>query len=138
MTIPIFPTTRSAIYKAIALILDKGPQTIEQLMTTIDFGAHGTQKSKIRQAIEADWIFETPVGTIDVTERTRQHFSAQEPKVEYVGQIAPARYRGDWRASTLNKKHIPNSRGLRPAADMAPTWSLRESLSIKTVSGGDL
>jgi hypothetical protein len=138
MTTPIFPTTRSAIYKAIALILDKGPQTIEQLMTTIDFGAHGTQKSKIRQAIEADWIFETPAGTIDVTERTRQHFATPEPKVKYVGQITPVQYRGDWRATTLNKKNIPSRHGLRPASDSAPTWSLRESLSIKTVSGGDL
>jgi hypothetical protein len=139
MTTPIFPTTRSAIYKAIALILDKGPQTVEQLMTTIDFGAHGTQKSKIRQAIEADWIFETPAGTIDVTERTRQHFAAPEPKVEYVGQITPAQYRGDWRAGEgLSKKNIPSRHGLRPASDSAPTWSHRESLSIKTVSGGDL
>jgi hypothetical protein len=134
MTAPIFPTTRSAIYKAIALILDKGPQTVEQLMTTIDFGAHGTQKSKIRQAIEADWIFETPAGTIDVTERTRQHFTAPEPKAEYIGQITPAPQWNVFARPPLSRKNIPNSRGMRQDV---PAWSVRpEGFSIKSVDGG--
>jgi hypothetical protein len=122
-----FPTTRSAIYKAIQLIIASGPRTTERLLAEIDFGAHGTQRPKIREAIQAGWIYETTAGTIDVTESTREHFAEPEPTEKYIGQITPAQYRPSVFASPgISKKNIPNRRGPRADAlaiyDENPTF----------------
>lgn len=134
----VLPSKDSAIYKAAELINKAGPHQLVELFAAVDFGPPKQRQEKLDRAFFLDWLRYTPSNLLDITEKARRHFAAQEPKVEYVGQITPARYRGDWRVSTLNKKNIPSRHGLRPASDSAPTWSLRESLSIKTVSGGDL
>jgi len=125
-----FPSSRGAAYKACELIITEGPKTVEQLFVAIDFGARGTQKAKIHNAIEAGWMYETPAGTIDVTESVRAHFAHQAPKEKYVGQVAPPAYRGNAFGPALNKKHIPNRRGLR--ADV-PAWSVRDTVTIVTI-----
>ena len=127
-----FASNRGAAYKACELIIARGPQTIEQLMVAIDFGAHGTRKAKIRAAIQAGWMCETGAGTIDVTDSVRQHFAALEPKERPLGQITPTQYRGDWRKGSLSAKNIPSRHGLRPASDAAPAWSVRENPHFHT------
>jgi hypothetical protein len=118
------------------LILASGPRTVEQLFVEIDFGAHGTQKPKIREAIHAGWIYETPAGMIDVTEPVREHFAQPAPKEKYIGQITPAQYRPSVFASDrISPKNIPNRRG--PRADV-PAWSVKpDGYSIKSIGGSD-
>jgi len=132
-----FPSRSGAAYKACELIIARGPQTIEQLFVAVDFGAHSTQKPKIRAAIQANWLYETPAGTIDVTESVRQHFAEMAPKRKQVltGKVVEPQYRGDWRKGTLSQKHIPNRRG--PRADV-PAWSVRETVTIVTIGRTEL
>jgi len=133
-----FPSSRGAAGRACELIIARSPQTVEQLLVAVDFGAHGTQKAKIRDAILAGWLVETPTGTLDVTEPVRQHFAIPAPKEKYIGQIVEPKFRGDWRAGTLSAKNIPNRRGLRPASDAAPAWSVKPSgYGIKSIGGGE-
>lgn len=132
-----FPTTRSAAYKAIMQIIAHGPRTAEQLFTEVDFGAHATQKPKLRQAIQAGWIIEKPEKMLEVSDAVRQHFAEVAPKEQYIGQIVPSQYRPSVFASQgISKKNIPNRRGLRPTSDAAPAWSVRETVSIKSIAGG--
>jgi hypothetical protein len=133
MTDTLFPSPRSAAGKAIALIIASGPRTTERLFVEVDFGAHGTKLKKLRDAILDGWLCETPAGAIDVTEASREHFSPK-PKEQYIGQITPAQYRGNWRAGVLSKLNIPDRRGRRDV----PGWSVKpDGYSIKTVTGGD-
>lgn len=127
-----FPSSRGAAYKACELIITQGPKTVEQLLVAVDFGAHGTQKAKITAAIQAGWIYETSAGTIDVTEPVREHFAGLAPKEKYAGQITPPQYRGNVFGPALSKRYIPDRRG--PRADV-PAWSVRETVSIKTIGG---
>jgi len=129
-----FPSRRGAAYKACELLTAQGPRTVEQLLVAIDFGSKGTQKTKLLAAIDAGWIYETPAGMVDVTEPVKQHFAALAPKEKSAaaGQVVEPQYRGDWRGSTLSRQHIPNRRG--PRADV-PAWSVRETVSIKTIGG---
>lgn len=125
-----FPTTRSAAYKAIMQIVAHGPRTAEQLFTDVDFGAHSTQRPKLRQAIQAGWIIEKPQGMLDVSAAVRQHFAEELPKEAFVGQITPAQYRPSVFASPgLSKKYQINSRGMR--VDI-PSWSMRDRVSFRT------
>lgn len=125
-----FPTTRSAAYKAIMQIIASGPRTAEQLFTDVDFGAHSTQRPKLRQAIQAGWIIEKPQGMLDVSAAVRQHFAEELPKEAFIGQITPAQYRPNIFASSgLSKKNIPNCRGTR--TDI-PDWSVRETVKFYT------
>lgn len=130
-----FPTTRSAAYKAIMQIIASGPRTAEQLFAEVDFGAHSTQKPKLRQAIQAGWIIEKPDQMLDASQAVRQHFADVAPKEQYIGQITPAQYRPNIFASSgLSKKNIPNSRGTR--TDI-PEWSQRpEGFGFKSIAGG--
>lgn len=132
-----FPTTRSAAYKAIMLIIASGPRTAEQLFTEIDFGAHSTQRPKLRQAIQAGWIIEKPEQMLDVSDAVRQHFAEDLPKEQYIGQIVPAQYRPNvFAGQGLSKKNIPSSRGLRHASDETPAWSRRpEGFGFKNIAG---
>jgi hypothetical protein len=136
------PIKSSAIYKAAELINSAGPRSKEVLLTEIDFGPKKERHGKFEHAFSIGWLCETPAGTIDVTEKSRKFFAYAEPNGEPIGEIKPAptlpQYRGDWRGSQgISKKNIPNRRGLRPASDLAPAWSVRETVSIKTISGGD-
>jgi hypothetical protein len=132
------PIKSSAIYKAADLIIGAGPRSMEVLQAEIDFGPKHARRGKLEHAISIGWLCETPAGTIDVTEKTRQHFAEQERSSKPIGRITPAQYRPSVFASPgLSKTNIPNRRGLRPAADMAPAWSVREAVTIKTVSGSE-
>jgi hypothetical protein len=122
-----------AIYKAAALINSSGPHQLIELFTSIDFGPPKNRQEKLDHAYDIDWLRQTPDGRLDVTEKARQYFADQEPKTQYIGQIAAPQYRGDWRTGSLSKQHIPNRRG--PRAD-APEWSVRpDGYSIKSLGG---
>jgi len=130
-TTKVAPNTSSAIYKAAAHIEQSGPVTSEVLFVAVDFGPANARQGKLNHAYEIDWLQETPAGTIDLTESARKHFASKRPKPEYVGEITPAQYRPSIFASQgLSKKNIPNSRGTR---DDIPAWSVRETVSIKTI-----
>lgn len=127
------PNTSAAIYKAAALIDEKGPQTIDDLFFEVNFGVQNDRMNKLQRAFDIGWLYETPVGTVDLTESTKRHFDRKRPS-DYVGQITPAQYRPNIYASQgLSKKNIPNSRGMR---NDIPNWSVRETVSIKTIGGG--
>ena len=127
------PSKSATIYAAAALIENKGPMHRAELFAAMDFGPEKTRENKLREAFQTDWLCETPAGQIDLTEFSLRHFDRQKPGApEYIGQITPAQYRPDVFATTLSKKHIPNRRGLR--ADV-PAWSVRETVSIKTIGG---
>jgi hypothetical protein len=132
------PIKSSAVYKAASLIQQRGPMSLEVLQAEIDFGPKKTRQGKLVQAFSIGWLCETPAGTIDVTEKTRQHFADQEPGSKPIGQITPAQYRPNVFASQgISKKNRPNRHGLRHASDLPPVWSRREDLSIKTIAGGE-
>jgi hypothetical protein len=136
MTDRTTPPKGCAIYKAAELINSSGPRQMHELFASIDFGPQHKRTYKLDHAFDIDWLRATADGLVDITEKTRQHFADQEPKEEYIGQITPARYRGDWRVSTLNPKHIPNSRGMRQDV---PAWSVRpDGFSLKGVAGGEV
>jgi hypothetical protein len=134
MTAARIPPKSCAIYKAATLINKAGPHQLVELFASIDFGPTKKRQEKLNHAIDTDWLCSAPDGRIDITEKARAHFADLEPSDKPIGQITPARYRGDWRASTLDKKHIPNRRG--PRADV-PAWSVKpDGYSIKSVGGG--
>jgi hypothetical protein len=116
MTVALIPNKSSAAYKAAQLICASGPRSMEVLLTEVDFGPKKERHGKFAHAFSIGWLCETPAGTIDVTEKTRQHFAEQEPSAKPIGQITPAQYRPSVFASPgLSKKNIPNRRG--PRAD---------------------
>jgi hypothetical protein len=123
------PIKSSAIYKAAALIQQRGPLSMEVLQAEIDFGPKHTRKGKLDHAFDIGWLCETSAGTIGVTEKTRQHFADLEPSAKPIGQITPAQYRPSVFASpVLSKRYIPNRKG--PRRDV-PAWSIRESVSFR-------
>lgn len=128
MTVRTIPSALAAIHKAAKLIISLGPQTRRQLFTTIDFGAQHTHEEKLKDAFERGWLYETPAGTIDVTESTRKHFADQQSKEKYVGQVAPPAWRPNLMTGTLNPKYHTNSRGPR---DDAPEWSRRAAPNFR-------
>lgn len=130
------PFKSSAIYKAAELIITAGPRSMEVLQAEIDMGPKHARQKKLDHAFDIGWLCETPARTIDVTEKTRQHFAEQESGSKPIGQITPAQYRPNVFASQgLSKKNIPNRRGMR--LDI-PEWSVKpDGYSIKSIHGGE-
>ena len=117
------PIKSCAIYKAAALINRSGPLLLAELFAAVDFGPKHTRQRKLDHAFDIGWLSKTEYGAIDVTEKSKQHFAAQQPKDQYIGQITPAAHRPSVFASSgLSKRFIPSSRGTR--SDI-PTWSVR-------------
>lgn len=114
-TIRTVPKSSMAIYKAAALINSAGPHQVVKLFASIDFGPNSARKGKLTYAHEIEWLRTTPDGLIDITESTRLYFASLQPKEKFVGEKAAPQYRGDWRAGSLSRQHIPNRRG--PRAD---------------------
>lgn len=131
----LIPFKSSAIYKAAELIITAGPRSMEVLQAEIDMGPKHARQKKLDHAFDIDWLCETPDGTIDVTEKTREHFASLEQSSKPIGQITPAQYRPNVFASQgLSKKNIPNRRGTR---NDIPAWSVKpDGYHIKSVSGG--
>jgi hypothetical protein len=124
------PIKSSAIYKAAELINTAGPRSMEVLQAEIDCGPKKGRQEKFAHAFSIGWLCETPAGTIDVTEKTRQYFSELEPSAKPIGQITPAQYRPSVFVSQgLSKKNIPNRRGTR--LDI-PEWSVRGDVVFHT------
>jgi len=130
MTARAIPNTSSAIYKAAALIDVQGPMFASALFEAVDFGIQAERMNKLRHAFDLRWLCETPAGTVDLTENSRQHFVSRRPKEKYIGQIVPAQYRPNVFASPgLSKKNIPSRRGQR---DDIPAWSVRANPTFQT------
>ena len=124
------PIKSSAIYKAAELIITAGPRSMEVLQAEIDMGPKHARQKKLDHAFDIGWLCGTPAGTIDVTEKTREHFASLEPGSKPIGQITPAQYRPSvFGSQGISKKNIPNSRGTR--IDI-PEWSVRKDVSFHT------
>jgi len=125
------PGRSADIYTAAAIIDKAGPMQRVELFAAMDFGPSNNRENKLREAFETGWLRETPSGHIELTEYSKRHFEAQKPKEKYVGEMTPPAYRPSIFASQgLSKRYIPDRRG--PRADV-PAWSVRESVSIKTI-----
>ncbi|MFC5548167.1 hypothetical protein [Massilia aerilata] len=126
----IVPSILSAIYSAAVHIKEVGPLTVEALFAAVDFGSGSAPKSRLKYAFEINWLHQTQDGKIDLTESTKQHFAPKHQSAPYVGQKAPAAYRGNIYATNgLSAKYRLNSRGTR---DDIPAWSIREKPSFHT------
>lgn len=124
MSMTQVPRVVSAIYKAAAYINQFGPMGVDAIFREIDFGTGSDRMMKLRHAFEIKWLYETPAGTIDVTESTREHFSPKRRTAPYVGQTTPAPYRKDnFESQGLSKKYIPDWR--RTMRADVPEWSVR-------------
>jgi len=130
------PIKSCAIYKAAELINRSGPLLLAELFAAVDFGPKHTRQRKLDHAVDIGWLCKNEYGAIDVTDKSKQHFGSQQPKDQYVGQIAPAAHRPNVFASAgLSKRFIPNSRGAR--LDI-PAWSQRRETSrVNSVAGGE-
>lgn len=136
-TMQVVPRSWAAIYVAADMIHLTGAKRPVDLFASIDFGPEHTHLDKLNNAFETGWLQQAG-DLVELTDLSRRHFDKKRPPApKYVGQEAPPAYRPNVFASTLNRRHIPNRHGLRPANDAAPAWSVRETLSIKTIGGGD-
>lgn len=126
----IIPRILSAIYIAAVHIKKVGPLSVEDLFAAVDFGLGSDAKRRLTYALEIDWLRRTVDGKIDLTENSRRHLTQKLPGTPYVGQKAPAAYRGNIYATDgLSAKYRTNSRGTR---DDIPAWSVREKPSFHT------
>jgi hypothetical protein len=115
-----------------------GSCTEAELFLAVNFGKSKYEREVALQgAIRGGWLMETQRGKIACSLAATDYYAEQsdKPKEEYVGQIAPAPQRNVFASPGLSKKNIPNRHGLRPASDIAPAWSVREKVSIKTITG---
>lgn len=125
MSMTQVPRIVSAIYKAAVHINQVGPVSVDGLFKAVYFGAGSDRMAKLRYAFEINWLYQTIDGTIDVTDSTREHFSAKSDKQPRIGQKAPAPYRKDiFESKGLSKKYIPDWRSTLRAD--VPPWSVRE------------
>lgn len=126
--------TSSAVYRAAAYIEQNGPQSIAGLFVAVDFGSTKSRSAKLKYGYEIGWLEKRSDGLIDLTELALQHLSSKGPKADYVGQITPAQYRPNFRASPgLSKQYRVNSRGTR--SDI-PDWSHRpDGFGFKSAGG---
>lgn len=131
--------TRGTIpYLAGEYLHKAGPQTKEALFAAVSFGAQAYKRQDaLDRAIQSSWLMETSDGKIACGADARRYYSSLAPEGDQptAEPTAPA-YRGNVFGKPLDPKRIPNRRGLRPANDAAPAWSVREKLSIKTIGGG--
>jgi hypothetical protein len=125
-------------YLAGEYLYRNGPRSDVELFRAVDFGSTMSARlDALQRAICGDWLMETERGKIACSRAATDYYDEQSdrPKEEYVGQIAPAPQRNVFASPGLSKKNIPNRHGLRPASDRAPAWSVREKVSIKTITG---
>ena len=136
MTTKTAPYIKSAIYLAAEHLELSGPLSRDTLFAAVDFGPAAGRMEKLNHAYEIGWLWQTPAGSIDLTETTRKHFVDKRPKEKYIGQIVPAQYRPNVFASPgLSKKNIPSRRGMR---NDIPAWSVKpDGHSIKSIGGGE-
>ena len=126
--------TSSAVYKAAAYIERNGPQSVAALFVAVDFGSTKSRSGKLKYGCQIGWLEKRPDGLIDLTDLALQHLASKQPKSTYLGEITPAQYRPNFRASSgLSKQYRVNSRGTR--SDI-PDWSHRpEGFSLKSAGG---
>lgn len=112
-----------------------------ELFLAVNFGKSQYEREVALQgAIRGGWLMETQRGKIACSPDATDFYDelGDKPKEEYVGQIAPAPQRNVFASPGLSKKYQINSRGLRPASDLAPAWSNRAAgFGFKSVAGGD-
>jgi len=126
----LVPSIISAIYAAASHINQAGPLSMDELFAAVDFGSGSAPKSRLNHAFDINWLRKTADGKIELTESSKQHFAPKKPSRPYVGQQAPAAYRGNVFATNgLSAKYRLNSRGTR---DDIPAWSIREKPTFHT------
>lgn len=126
----LVPRVLSAIYIAAVHIKKVGPLSAEDLFAAVDFGQGSDARRRLNYALEINWLRKTVDGKIELTESSRQHLAPKLPGAPYVGQKAPAAYRGNVFATEgLSAKYRLNSRGTR---DDVPAWSIREKPTFHT------
>lgn len=135
------PGSHTAPYKAAEHLFKNGPMTQEQLFLAVDMGCVPCRRDeKLQHAITSGLITQMADGKLDCSAEVRVRFEEKlniKPDEKLIGQITPAQYRPSVFASQgISKKNIPNRRGLRPVSDSAPAWSVRETVSIKSIAGG--
>lgn len=133
--IQVTPNKSATIYAAASMLHKRGEtMTRADLFATIDFGPANNRDNKLQQAFDTNWLQEAD-GKIGLTDYSQRHFDCRKVKAANDGVPTAPAYRGNVFASQgLSKQYIPNRRG--PRADV-PAWSVRETLSIKTIGGGE-
>jgi hypothetical protein len=112
-----------------------GPCIESELFLAVEFGRGQHERAvALQSAIRSGWLMETSRGTIACSPAATDYYDEQSDKEpgEYVGQIVPAATRNVFATQGLGKKYQINSRGLRPASDLAPAWSVREGITFHT------
>jgi hypothetical protein len=125
-------------YLAGEYLYRNGPCTDVELFLAVKFGKSQNERAAaLQSAIRGGWLIETQRGKIACSPAATDYYDgySEAPEEKYVGQIAPAPQRNVFASPGLSKKNIPNRHGLRPASDIAPAWSVREKVSIKTITG---
>ena len=134
--IQVTPNKSATIYAAAAALHKRGPMSRADLFSFMDFGPENNRENKLQQAFDTNWLQEAD-GKIGLTDYSQRHFDCANPRGTQVGEPTAPAYRGNVFGKPLDPKRIPNRHGLRPANDAAPAWSRRESVSIKTIGGGE-
>jgi hypothetical protein len=126
--------TSSAVYKAAVYLEKNGPTSIASLFVAVDFGSTKTRTTKLKYGYQIGWLEQRPDGLIDLTELAIQRLASKPAKTAYIGEITPAQYRPNFRASSgLSKQYRTNSRGTR--SDI-PDWSRRpDGFGFKNIGG---
>jgi hypothetical protein len=136
------PSKGTAARLAAEHLFKTGPAPELELYAAVDFKCAPEKRAeKLQRAVSTGVLTQLPDGKLDCTKAIRTYFedqACQKEEAKPIGEITPAQYRPNIFASQgISKKNIPNRRGLRPASDLAPAWSVRETLSIKTIAGGE-
>lgn len=130
----------SVAYLAGEYLHRNGPATEAELYVAVDFGCKaGKRAEKLQNAVTTGWLVQGPDNKFDIGRDARVFFNyktedAEEPKP--VGQAAAPRDRSNvFTRPALDKKHIPNSRGLRQDV---PSWSVRPAdFCMKSIAGSE-
>lgn len=114
-----------------------GPQHETDLYLVIDFGCAPSKRSlRLEGAIRDGWIV-VDAERLACGAEARAHYGQLEGDADNkpIGQIATSRMANVFERPVLNRKHIPNARGMRQDV---PAWSVRPAgFSIKSVTGGE-
>jgi hypothetical protein len=123
-------------------LLKSGPMVEAELCAAVDLGCASHKRAeKLQRAVSTGVLTQLPDGKLDCSPALRTWLESQasgQEESKPIGQNTPAQYRPSVFASpAISKKNIPRRQALRPASDLAPSWSVRETVSIKTISGGE-
>jgi len=130
------PTRGTAAFAAGEHLYKHGPMKEQDLEAALN--AIGEAKLKgdaLQRALRTGWLTVQQDGRIAVSLFARVSYDrlAGIVHVKHVGQVAAARQSDVFARPALNKKYIPDRRGLRQDI---PAWSVRSETSFKTVGGG--